>query len=167
MTPRKRIALVVLLLSASVGCDQKTKHLAREHLGDRPGVSFLAGILRLDYAENTGGFLSLGAFLPAAWRAAIFNVACSAGMAAVLLYTLFAARINHLQVIGLSLICGGGIGNLIDRWSFGYARDFLNIGVGPIRTGIFNVADVALMAGCLLVLWSQRSVAQAGKPAPR
>ncbi len=49
-------------------------------------------------------------------------------------------------------MCGGGIGNLIDRWAYGYSRDFLNVGFGPLRTGIFNVADVALMAGCLLFL---------------
>jgi signal peptidase II len=53
----------------------------------------------------------------------------------------------------LSLVCAGGIGNLIDRFSWGYVRDFLNVGLGPIRTGIFNVADAAMMAGCFLVLF--------------
>ncbi len=44
------------------------------------------------------------------------------------------------------------MGNLIDRWMCGYVKDFLNVGIGPIRTGIFNIADATMMAGCLLVV---------------
>jgi signal peptidase II len=156
MTPRKRLALVVVILSACVGCDQRSKHLAGERLRGSDGISLFADTVRLDYAENEGGFLSLGALLPAPWRTAVFMVGCSAAVAAILSYTLIAAR-TGFQVVALSLICAGGIGNLIDRWALGYTRDFLNVGLGPVRTGIFNVADVALMAGCLLVLLAQRT----------
>ena len=156
MPRRKRMTLVVVILASCVGCDQRSKHLAADHLRGSAGMSLLADTVRLDYAENRGGFLELGALLPGPWRAAVFRVGCSAVIAAILSYTLIAARASCLQVLGLSLICGGGIGNLIDRWAYGYARDFLNIGLGPIRTGIFNVADVALMTGCLLVLLAQR-----------
>jgi signal peptidase II len=162
MTPRKRIALVVVILGVCVGCDQRSKYLAAEHLRGSDGISLLADTVRLDYSENQGGFLGLGAFLPAPWRAAVFTVGCSAGIAATLSYTLIAARTGYLHVLGLSLICGGGIGNLIDRWALGYAIDFLNVGLGPIRTGIFNVADVALMAGCLLVVLAQRTRTSSG-----
>src|SRR5215471_15262259 len=154
MERRKRIALVLVMLVACVGCDQGTKALARNHLRGSDGMSFLADTVRLDYTENEGAFLSLGASLPGPWRAAIFTVGCSAAIAALLSYTLFAARGGYFQILGLSLICAGGIGNLIDRWIHGYATDFLNVGIGPVRTGIFNVADVALLAGCLVVLWS-------------
>jgi signal peptidase II len=147
------------MLIVCVGCDQKTKSLARGHLHDSPAISLLGGVLRLDYSENEGGFLSLGASLPAPWRSAIFTVACSAGVAAILWYT-FVAGGGFLQLLGLSLISAGGIGNLIDRWAFGYARDFINVGLGPVRTGIFNVADVALMVGCVLVLVGQRGKAR-------
>ena len=157
MASRKRIALVVVILAACVGCDQRSKYLAREHLRGSDGISLLADTVRLDYTENQGGFLGLGAFLPAPWRAAVFTVGCSAAIAVILSYTLAAVRAGYFQVLGLSLICGGGIGNLIDRWAYGYARDFLNVGLGPIRTGIFNVADVAIMTGCLLVLLAQRT----------
>jgi signal peptidase II len=157
MAPWKRIVLVVLVLAACVGCDQRTKYLAGKHLRGSAGISLLAGTVRLDYTENDGGFLGLGAFLPAPSRVAVFTIGCSATVAAILAYTLLAAGVGYLQVLGLSLVCGGGIGNLIDRWAYGYARDFLNVGVGPIRTGIFNVADVALVAGCFLLLLTQRA----------
>lgn len=157
MVPRKRIALVVMILAACVGCDQRTKFLAGEHLRGSDGISFLADTVRLDYTENRGAFLGLGTFLPAPWRAAVFTVGCSVAVASILSYALVASRAGYLCVFGLSLICGGGTGNLIDRWSYGYTRDFLNLGLGPVRTGIFNLADVALMMGCLLVLLAQRT----------
>jgi len=80
---------------------------------------------------------------------------CSAGIAAILLYTLLTSQSGFCQVLALSLIGGGGIGNIMDHWAYGYARDFLNIWLGSVRTGIFNVADVAVLAGCLLVLLTQ------------
>jgi signal peptidase II len=155
MAPRMRIALLLATLVVCVGCDQKTKYLAKERLGYNGVVTFFGGSVRLEYTENEGAFLGWGASLPAPWRTALFTIGCSAGVAAILWYTIVALRAGYLQVVGLSLICAGGIGNLIDRWAFGYTRDFLNVGLGAMRTGIFNVADVALMAGCLLVLFSQ------------
>jgi signal peptidase II len=165
MPLRKRIALVAVTLIACVGCDQKTKSLAVESLRGRETQSLLSGVIRLEYAENTGGFLSLGASLPEPWKTTVFNVACSAGIAAILLYIFLAAKAGMIQIVGLALICGGGAGNLIDRWAYGYSRDFLNLGLGPVRTGIFNVADVVLMAGCVLLVLvrpKSRAVERAG-----
>ena len=54
------------------------------------------------------------------------------------------------------MIIGGGAGNLIDRIQYdGVVIDFLNVGVGPVRTGVFNVADVAVIAGVLLYVVTQ------------
>lgn len=153
MPIRKRFALILLTLVASVGCDQQTKSIATENLRGHEPKSFLADTIRLDYAENSGGFLGLGESLPLKWRTALFTIACTAGVAAMLTYV-FVARMNPLQILALSLICAGGIGNLLDRWLCGgYVRDFLNLGLGPLRTGIFNLADAAMMAGCLLILY--------------
>jgi signal peptidase II len=59
-------------------------------------------------------------------------------------------------------VAAGGLGNLWDRLATGgWVVDFMNLGVGPLRTGIFNVADVALMAGVALVAWPERRGADA------
>jgi len=50
------------------------------------------------------------------------------------------------------MFLAGGVSNLVDRIAMGRVIDFLNIGVGPVRTGIFNVADVAIMAGIGLLM---------------
>lgn len=70
---------------------------------------------------------------------------------AALLAALFARGLAHWQVVGLSLIASGGIGNWIDRLTNdGRVTDFLNVGIGSLRTGIFNVADMALVIGVAL-----------------
>ncbi|HEY4365506.1 MAG TPA: signal peptidase II [Bryobacteraceae bacterium] len=163
MKARHRIALVALTLTACVGCDQQTKSLAGDYLRGRDSISYLGDTLRLDYAENPGAFLSLGAGMPGRWRTAAFTVGAGAGLAAILIYALLAGRAGVVQVLGLSLVCGGGVGNLIDRVAReGLVRDFLNVGVGPLRTGIFNLADVALMAGCLLLVVRELRVRRIG-----
>jgi signal peptidase II len=56
------------------------------------------------------------------------------------------------RFVALAFIAGGGISNLIDRLIYGgLVTDFLNVGIGPFRTGIFNVADMAILAGALLL----------------
>jgi signal peptidase II len=157
MPLRRRMALIVITLACCVACDQQTKSLATENLRGREPRSFLAGTVSFEYVENAGSFLGLGDSLPIAWRNAVFVYGCTVGVAALLLYALLAARLGAIQILSLSLMCAGGIGNLLDRWICGgYVRDFLNVGIGPLRTGIFNVADVALMAGGILALYTAR-----------
>jgi len=159
MPAGRRLALILVTLTACVGCDQQTKSFATAHLRGREPQSFLAGMVRFDYTENPGSFLGLGAALPASWRTAVFTYGCTAGIAAILIYTVFAAHSSALQVLAFALICAGGIGNLLDRWICGgYVRDFLNVGIGPVRTGIFNVADVSLMAGCVIAVFVTREL---------
>jgi signal peptidase II len=150
----QRFALVVLILVACVGCDQQTKAFATANLRGHESHSFLGDTVRLVYAENSGSFLGFGDSLPGPWKTAVFTYVCTAGVAAMLIYIFLAARLTALQVLAWALICAGGTGNLIDRWVGGTVRDFLNLGLGPIRTGIFNVADAAMMAGCFLALFT-------------
>lgn len=161
MPLRQRMALILVTLVCSIACDQQTKSFAALNLRGREPRSFLAGTVRFDYVENTGSFLGLGDSLPAPWRTALFVYGCTAGVAALLVYILLAAKSSPMHVLALTLICAGGIGNLLDRWICGgYVRDFLNLGIGPVRTGIFNVADVALMAGGVLALCAARKTAR-------
>jgi signal peptidase II len=148
---RRLIGLAMLSL-ATVACDHATKTVATSRLAHQEPRSLLAGIIRLEYAENTGGFLSLGADLPVRSRQVLFTAGTG-----VLLVCLVAAalraRWSRTQLIGVALLVAGGASNLIDRVLSGRVVDFLNVGIGPVRTGIFNVADVALMVGigCVIV----------------
>ena len=58
-----------------------------------------------------------------------------------------------LPLVAVGLIAGGGLSNWIDRLAHGgFVTDFLSVGFGPVRTGIFNLADVAVVAGVVGVL---------------
>jgi signal peptidase II len=137
---------VLLILLATVGCDRATKQAAATLLADAPVRSFLGDTVRLIYAENAGGFLGIGADLSVEWRLMVFTAATGLLLLALLL-TAVHQRWHGARLLGAALIVAGGASNWIDRLATGSVIDFLNVGVGPVRTGVFNVADVAIMAG--------------------
>ena len=148
----RRGVLLCILLVATAGCDRVTKHLAVVVLAGGPEHSFLADTVRLAYHENPGGFLAAGA----SWSPAVRAGAFQAGNGLFLLATAVVAlryRFSRLAGCGLVLFLAGGVSNLIDRVALGGVIDFLTIGVGPVRTGIFNIADVAILAGVGLLIW--------------
>ena len=151
MNTFRRGVLLCLLLAATAGCDRVTKHFAVTTLAGGPERSYLGDTVRLDYHENPGGFLSAGATWRPQTRTAVFQLANAAFLVCSLV---FAVRYKwtRLAKVGLVMFLAGGFSNLIDRVAFGSVIDFLNIGVGSLRTGIFNVADVAIMAGVALLL---------------
>ena len=147
----KRLTMIFLLLFVCVGCDQSTKYTAKHFLEGQQTLSYMGDFFRLSYTENTGAFLSLGAGMPEKLRYAILVVVVSIFLVGFLLFVIRSKKLNSLAVSSSVLIIGGGLGNLIDRIiNKGSVIDFMNIGIGPIRTGIFNVADLAIMAGVLM-----------------
>jgi signal peptidase II len=131
-----------------VGCDQVTKNIARRSLANSEPIIFLNNIFRLQYVENPGAFLSLGAGSPEQIRFWIFTFFTGLFLAGMLVYLLFSSNISKDKMISLSLVVGGGVGNLIDRiFNEGRVIDFMNIGIGSLRTGVFNVADILLSFG--------------------
>ena len=78
-----------------------------------------------------------------------------AALAAVVIAMVSSRSLAWTLLLGLSFIAGGGFGNLADRlFRGGRVSDFLNLGIGTLRTGIFNCADMAILAGCVLLLVS-------------
>jgi len=147
----QRIVLVCITLFWCVGCDQISKGVVRHYLAPGESHSFLHDVFRLAHAENSGAFLSLGAALPEYTRTVLFTGIVGVLSVAALLAAFLARGLGRYQVIALALIAAGGSGNWIDRLTNGgRVTDFLNVGIGPLRTGIFNVADMALMVGVTL-----------------
>jgi signal peptidase II len=168
-----KAVLILVIVLASIGCDQATKQIARARLmdgrtrsagygstrsGNTPygGTVFLVdSILVLHYVENEGGFLSLGARLPRPVRTVTFV----AFPLLILFWIIFSLARNKETgwtfIVGFSFIAGGGFGNLIDRlFRDGRVSDFLILGIGSVRTGVFNLADLWVLIGCLLLVVS-------------
>ena len=152
-----RLALLIAI-GATIGCDRVTKHMAATTLSEAPSRSFLADTFRLEYAENTGAFLGLGADWPLAVRTAVFGA--GNGLLLVALAVLAVkGRWPRRALLGVALFVAGGASNLLDRIAYGMVIDFMSVGIGPLRTGIFNVADMAIMLGAgilVLAYWPPR-----------
>ena len=149
--PLVLLLLMLLLLAA----DQWTKHLARVHLQHEDARRFAGGTITLLYAENSGAFLSLGAELPELVRHFILDGIVGIGLA-VAAWVLFTGRMNaRWDEVALAFIIAGGIGNLIDRFrNHGRVTDFIYLAAGPLHTGVFNVADIAITAGVVWLMLS-------------
>ena len=168
MKVANRVALVAFVLGLSVGCDQATKRIAISALKPISGHTYLSDTFRLQYAENKGAFLSLGAGLPERTRFWILTVSVGLLLTGLLIYSLASRKLGPGQVAGYALIVGGGLSNWVDRaLNDGAVVDFMNMGIGPVRTGVFNVADVAIMVGIgVLLLESWRHDRKAAAVAP-
>jgi signal peptidase II len=150
-------ALLFIAIAATIGCDRVTKHMATAALAEAPRQSFLGDTIRLEYTENTGAFLGVGADWSEPVRTAVFGVG-NALLMVVLVIVARRQRWSPRALLGVALFVAGGLSNLIDRALHGAVVDFMNVGIGPLRTGIFNVADMAIMLGAgLLVLEGYRS----------
>ena len=150
-----RYTLLLICLIFCVGCDQYTKKIAVDNLQNKRPITYFNNTLRMEYAENTGAFLSVGSGLSKPVRFFLLVVANAAFLLIVAGMLIFRWQMPLVQFIALSLLLAGGIGNLIDRvFLNGIVIDFLNIGLGPLRTGIFNVADMAITGGAILMLIS-------------
>jgi signal peptidase II len=166
MTTRLRLVLLSLVMLTCVGCDQAAKAMARDSLVGRT-ISLLGGAVRFEYAENTGAFLSLGSSLPSGMRSLLF-----VGGTGVIVLCLLVAMARGSQggspsgSLGLALLAGGAVGNLIDRLAYdGAVVDFVSVGLGGLRTGIFNLADVSITIGVILVAMQGWRTASAAEPA--
>lgn len=146
----RKVALFAAVFVACVGCDQATKTVAESTLSGSPSISFLGDFIRFELASNPGAFLSLGAELPESVRRLIFQAVVPLTLVALCVL----AGHSGASVLALGLIAGGGLGNWIDRIAHsGAVTDFVSLGAGPLRTGIFNLADVFIVAGVALTFF--------------
>jgi len=149
----KRDVLILLLLVGCVGCDQLTKDVAQQYLASEPPRSWLHDTVRLEYAENTGAFLSLGSGFSEWLRVILFQVFPALWLIGLAIFLFVAKQIPPLSAVAWSFVLSGGIGNLLDRLLHdGRVIDFMNVGIGSLRTGIFNVADVCITIGLSLLV---------------
>jgi signal peptidase II len=137
----------------TIACDYAAKQVAGHALAGSQGLSLAGGNVRFELASNAGAFLSLGASLPTGLRDALLLVGVPVLLAIFCATLLRGPPLHRRGVWALGLIVGGGLANWLDRLLHdGAVTDFVSLGIGPVRTGIFNAADVAIVAGVLLLL---------------
>ncbi len=135
--------------------DQLTKYLVRINFSLHDSLEIIPGFFHLTFIRNTGAAFGIFAGQPALWRQVFFiSVVLIALVAIFIMYRKF-GRESRLYCVGLGLIAGGALGNLIDRIRFGSVVDFLDFFVGSYHWPAFNVADSAITIGVgILIIYT-------------
>lgn len=150
---KQRLIVVGSAVALTVGLDQWTKQLAIDHLLGKADIPYMDGLFRLTYATNTGAFLSLGEDLGPVLKPILLNALPALLLIGLLVFIFRERKLNGWQTVALALIVGGGLSNIIDRLIHGHVVDMLHIQLTEnLQTGIFNVADMAIMAGMFIML---------------
>jgi signal peptidase II len=141
------LALCVVII------DQVAKWMAATYLEPHQIISVIPGFFNIVLVKNRGmAFGILNQTKPG--FACIFLLATTIAAIGVIIF-FFLAKRNHMWLtIGLSLILGGALGNLIDRIQLGYVIDFLDFFFAGYHWPAFNMADSAVTAGTLWLLFN-------------
>lgn len=147
-----RYSLIFLLLTANISCDQISKKIVRQKMFHFEEISVVSTYLKLKKVENTGAFLSLGNRMPEPFKTLILVFLPLLFLFIAFIYVFTNKTLSLPRVVAISFVVGGGFGNIYDRLVHGSVTDFLHIDFGIIQTGIFNMADVSIMVGMVMLL---------------
>ncbi len=139
--------LCILIVIGAVALDQISKAWVLRDLVPIGSYHLWDGVLHFTYVENRGA--AFGMLTNHRW---VFMVISTAAILALFLYILIAKPKSRLEIISLSFIMGGGIGNMIDRIFRGFVVDFID--VTCINFYVFNIADSFVCVGCALMILS-------------
>lgn len=144
--------LILLVITINVGCDQLSKNIVRNKISYDQEIDLLDRHLIITRVENTGAFLSLWNSLsgPVRWIALLLLP-----LSAIVIGMIYLFRKSSLPLpvlLGICCVTGGGLGNLYDRLVHGSVTDFLYMNLVVFHTGIFNLADVSITTGIIIIL---------------
>ncbi|MDR2588035.1 MAG: signal peptidase II [Spirochaetales bacterium] len=160
---KKYIFLTLFLVCVNFFFDRLTKILAETYLKGSGSLRFLNDTIILTYTENRGSFLSLGADWNIYIKYCVLLVIPVVTCIFALLY-LVRRETKLYRIITGSCIIGGGFGNLADRFFGNFTVvDFLNFGIGNIRTGILNSADMSVTFGIIAFFIFETRAKKRGK----
>jgi signal peptidase II len=142
-----RLGIVLLTLSL-FGCDHATKLAAEQSLSGGRAVNVVSGVLELRFAPNPDTAFSLLRTFGIAPAPSVLIAASALALAGVVaMWIATRKRASRAQHVGFALVLAGALGNVVDRAMRGYVVDFIHL----TRWPVFNVADIAVVAGAILL----------------
>ena len=142
------IWLAVIIVT--VFLDQLTKYLTVLHLKPIDTLPIIEDVFHLTYVENTGA--AFGMMKDARWVFMVTSTLAIIGILGYMVYRYYVKKekLHWAEALSLSLIVGGGIGNMIDRTMLGYVVDMIDCRF--INFAVFNVADSFVCIGAGLMI---------------
>lgn len=142
--PRDFSMYYYLIIAGIVVLDQIVKRAVADFMTQGDSIPVLDQIFHITYIQNTGAAFSL----MEGFRVLLIVLPIAVILAAMVFIFLKRKSVHPLLLVSLAFICGGGLGNVIDRAAQGYVVDYLDFRVFPV----FNAADIFVCLGCGLLL---------------
>lgn len=138
------LAIVVV----TFGIDHAAKYWAETRLQGSPPIPIIPGLLRFDYAENTGAAFSL-----LAGKTGLLGFISFVASVALFFFWRSLPAGERWGRVAVALIFSGAIGNLIDRVFRGFVVDFIDAYWGQHHWPTFNIADSCICVGAAILAW--------------
>jgi signal peptidase II len=144
---------VILLIVFNIAIDQISKVVVRNTIDPTERIKVIGDFFQMMNVENTGAFLGMGSDMNPTLKLIFLLIIPVVVLGYLVYYILTNKELDKLSVIALSCIAGGGIANVFDRIAFGSVTDFFYLYLNDtFRTGIFNVADMSVSFGMIILL---------------
>ena len=128
-------------------------------------IDVIGDYFQLIWVENEGAFLGMGSDMNPTLRLIFLLILPIIVLGYVVYYIVKTKDLDRLSLIAFCCIVGGGIANVFDRIVFGQVTDFFFINLGGIfKTGIFNIADLSVTSGMIMLLLSSFFLRKKGQP---
>ena len=151
----------LMVTAAVILLDLWTKWLVVRRIDLHEAIPIIPNLFQLVHVRNTGAAFGIGANADSRLIPLLLNGGAIAVFCVVVVYALRSSVTDRMLQSGLHLILGGAIGNLLDRFRFGYVVDFLDVYVRGHHWPAFNVADSAICIGIALLFFDMKK-----KPEP-
>ncbi len=153
MINKNRNISITILIAVSILLDQLSKFLIRQNVDQYSEIKLIGDYFILTNVENSGAFLGMGSDFSPFVKTVFLLILPIIVLICIMIYVYRDKQIDKISLIGFCLIIGGGIANIYDRILYGSVTDFLFIDPGGIfKTGIFNIADLSVTTGMILIL---------------
>ncbi|QDO92889.1 signal peptidase II [Formosa sediminum] len=150
-----RTTYIIGLIALNIALDQISKFIVRAYVTPYETTELLGDKFILTNVENSGAFLSLGSDLNPTLKSIFLLLLPIVVLGYITYYIISNKTLDRFAIFGFACIIGGGIANVYDRILYGSVTDFFHIDLGGIfKTGVFNVADMSVMLGMGLLLYS-------------
>ncbi|RXJ52850.1 signal peptidase II [Gelidibacter gilvus] len=148
-----RTLSIILLIVANIAIDQISKIIVRGKIATNEVIEVIGDTFIMTKVENSGAFLGMGSELSPTLKWILLLILPVIVLGGVIYYIITNKTLDRLSLIAFCCIVGGGIANVFDRFMYGSVTDFFHIDLGGVfRTGIFNVADMSVSFGMILLI---------------
>lgn len=144
---------ITILIIFNIAIDQISKIWVRANFEYGEVKTIIGDKFILQYVENKGAFLGMGSDMNDTLKLIFLLILPALVLGYVIVYIVKTKELDRLSLIAFCCIVGGGIANVFDRIVYSQVTDFFFINLGGVfKTGIFNVADLSVTTGMIMLL---------------